>query len=251
MKNLLKKPFVKKLIIVFAAVNLFLLLMNFVIMPWLIYAEETSVPKVVGMPVDEAMRILESKNLQGIVGDTTFDARFPKGTIVLQKPFGGNVVKEGRKIYLVVSGGEQLITMPQLRGRSLRDAKFTLEKLGLRLGRVDEVYSNNPKDVIINQQFASGMKVKKGVSVFVTVSLGSEEGDILVPNVIGMALSEAEKVITAAGLRIGRINFRPSFTVLPNTVIDQFPVQNNKLYSGQTIDLFVTKITETTEEIKE
>jgi len=214
-------------------------------MPWYVSSPEAVVPNLIGMKEAHAIEKLESLNLEPIVSDTTYDENYPKGTIVLQKPEPGEVVKEDRNIYLFISGGEPVVRVPQLKGRSIRDAKFTLERLGLKLGNIDEVPSQNPQNMIFDQQYAEGTPLKKGESVGISVSIGmGDEGTIIVPDLIGKSLAEAEKVLADSSLKVGKINYQRSFSLLPNTVLDQYPSKGNKVNNGDRIDLFVTKAAE-------
>jgi beta-lactam-binding protein with PASTA domain len=159
----------------------------------------------------------------------------------LQKPESAKIVKKGRTIFLFVSGGEQIISVPLLKGKSIRDARLSLERTGLKLGKIDEVPSTSPKDMIFDQQFAEGTKLRKGQSVGVSVSIGKGAGNIIVPDLIGKSVTEAAKVLADSSLKVGKINYQISNTLLPNTVLDQYPAPGNKLNSGNSVDLFITK----------
>jgi serine/threonine-protein kinase len=213
-------------------------------MPWYVNLPEKAVPNVVGMNLNNAMDVLRSKELEPVVKDTTFDDRYPRGTIIYQKPNAADVVKEGRRVYLFVSGGEPAVPVPLLKGKSLTDARFSLERLGLFLGRIDSITSDNPTDIIFDQQFAVGTPLKKGDSVGVSLSIGNSVGSISVPNLIGKSLTEAQQILSDSSLRVGKINYQISFSLLPNTVLDQYPSKGNKLNPGDPVDLFVTKSAE-------
>jgi serine/threonine-protein kinase len=163
------------------------------------------------------------------------------GAIFFQKPEAGSIVKEGRTVYLFVSGGVQTIAVPLLKGKSILDAKFALERLGLKLGRVERIPSSQPEDMIFDQQYADGTMLKQGEFVGVTVSAGRGGGSILVPDLIGKSLTEARKILADSSLTIGKINYQPSSTLLPNTILDQYPSGGNTLNPGDAVDLFVTK----------
>ncbi len=227
------------------------LLMDNVILPWYVSSPKEKVPDVVGKNKDEAVRLLESLDMQPVIGDTTYDEKFPEGSIIFQRPRAGEIVKEGRRVYLFVSGGEPLVYVPELIGKSVRDARFSLERLGLKLGDVEQEPSGYPKDMIYDQEFAQGTPVKKGESVNVTVSIGQvQAGSIEVPDLIGKSLTEAEAILADSSLKVGKINYQPSFSLLPNTILDQYPSKGNRVNSGDAIDLFVTK-TASENEIKE
>ena len=241
MKNSRHKSVITKLLIALVAFIVFVVLMNDVVMPWYVSSPEKVVPKVLGMHEANAVKLLKSASLSPVISDTSYDEQYPKGTIIYQTPTANDTVKEGRRIYLFISGGEPVVSVPNLKGKSLRDAKFALERLGLYLGHVDSTASSSPKEMIFDQQFAFGTSLKKGDSVGVSLSMGEGIGTISVPNLIGKSLSEAESILADSSLKVGKINFQKSFSLLPNTVLDQYPSKGNKLNPGDSVDLFVTK----------
>jgi beta-lactam-binding protein with PASTA domain len=193
------------------------------------------------MNIDEATELLESEGFRSLVSDTSYGLKLPVGEVFLQKPDAGEIVKEGRTIYLFISGGEKVISVPLLKGKSILDAKFALERLGLKLGRVERIPSSQPEDMIFDQQYVEGTLLKQGEIVGVTVSAGRGGGEIVVPDLIGKSLSEAKKILTDSSLVIGKINYQPSSTLLPNTILDQYPSSGNTLNPGDAVDLFATK----------
>ncbi len=251
MKNILKKPFVRKLLIYLGAIIVLIILLNNYILPWYVSSPETKVPNVEGMQESNAVKLLEDGGFEPMIADTNFNEKFPAGTVLLQRPEEGKVVKEGRRVYLFISGGEPVVMVPVLKGKSLRDAKFALERLGLKLGNVEEVPSSNPRNMIFDQQYAVGTPLKKGDSVGVSVSIGQGGGEIVIPDLIGKSLAEAEKILSDSSLTVGKINYQTSFSLLPNTVLDQYPSKGNKADKGDAVDLFVTKSSEKDDKIKE
>jgi serine/threonine-protein kinase len=241
MKNFIRNPLYRKLLYIFLGLVLFLLVFDNLIMPWYVTSAETSVPEVVGLQVSEAVNLLEKDGFDVIISDTSYGLQMQVGAVFFQKPDAGAVVKEGRTVYLFVSGGVSTITVPQLKGKSILDAKFALERLGLKLGRVERIPSSQPEDMIFDQQYADGTLLKQGEIVGVTVSAGRGGGSIIVPDLIGKSLTEARKILADSSLTMGKINYQPSATLLPNTILDQYPSGGNTVNPGDAVDLFVTK----------
>src|SRR5271157_5388547 len=109
--------FWKKLVIVVLVCVGVIVLFNNVLMP--LYVKQNKlvkVPSVVGISFDDAKKRLDDADLEGIQGDIRFDANKPIGTILDQNPSADQIVKGGRRIYLVLSGGEQLYDVPNLVG---------------------------------------------------------------------------------------------------------------------------------------
>ncbi len=244
MKNLLRYPYIRKILYILAGAALVIILLNYLIMPWYVHSAETKVPGVIGMKDTEALNVLEQAGFEPMISDTSFGLDFAAGTIFLQKPEAGKLVKEGRTIYLFVSGGEKVVLVPVLTGKSLLDAKFALERVGLKLGSIERISSSQPEDMIYDQQFAPGTTLKQGEKVGITVSAGRNGGSILVPDLIGKSLLDAKLILRDSSLIVGKINYQPSSTLLPNTVLDQYPSSGNKLNPGSAVDLFVTKSSE-------
>ena len=241
MKKLLENPIAKKILIALGIFIATILVFDNILIPLYVSGTETKVPNIIGMTEEEAIEALEDADFKPQVADTSFGVSLPPGRVFLQKPESGKIVKKGRTIFLFVSGGEQIISVPLLKGKSIRDARLSLERTGLKLGKIDEVPSTSPKDMIFDQQFAEGTKLRKGQSVGVSVSIGKGAGNIIVPDLIGKSVTEAAKVLADSSLKVGKINYQISSTLLPNTVLDQYPAPGNKLNSGNSVDLFITK----------
>jgi beta-lactam-binding protein with PASTA domain len=226
---------------------------NYVLLPMYVnHGSRYAVPRVVGLQFDQARSVLDSARLLGIQGETRPDPTYPAGVVTSQNPLPGAVVKEGRHVYLTVSGGEVLVGVPVLRGKSTRDARFSLERNGLKLGAITYDYSESfPENTIIEQSLRPDAKVAKGTSVGVTVSKGRADQEIVVPSLIGKTLTEAEKVLGAMGLKVGIVTSQPSFDLLPNTIVDQFPRAGENAKIGAEVDLFVVKVGKPTDEIQQ
>jgi beta-lactam-binding protein with PASTA domain len=244
---LLAKPF---LYTVGSVVGLFVLA-NYVILPAYVNRGGTlTVPSVVGLPLPRALAVLDSAGLRPIESDTRPDPEYPPGIVVQQNPLSGAVVKEGRRVYLTMSGGDVVVPVPSLRGRSMRDARFGLERNGLKLGTVGYDTSETfPQNTIIDQSIPAETRVARGTQVSITVSRGATLRDRVVPNVTGKSLAEAEKLLQEAGLLLGKVTYQLSFDLVPNTVVDQFPHAGDPISTGEPVNLFVVKVGRPAEEI--
>jgi beta-lactam-binding protein with PASTA domain len=234
----------KKAIIVFVVFIGFILLFNSVIMPWYVRHDTlVKVPSVIGMNFNDAVNLLDDKGLEGLQGDVRYDESKPIGTILDQNPPPDQTVKDGRRIYLVVSGGETLYDVPNLVGRSVRESKFMLAQRNLELQETESKSSAQyPPGIIVAQVEQPGVKVKKGTRISVVVSTGMDAGNLKIPGLIGKNVEEAKKLILLNKFIIGKINFQPSTSVPINAVIDQYPKANTMAKENQRIDLFVNKI---------
>lgn len=233
----------KKILLVCGLLTVFIILMNSVIMPWYVRHDTlVKVPSVIGMNFQEALNALDEAGLEGLQGEIRFDPSKPIGTVIDQNPAPEQVVKDGRRIYLLISGGEQLYDVPNLVGRTVREAKFMLAQRNIELQETESRPSAQyPPGIIITQVEQPGSKVKKGSRISVIVSAGIETGDLKVPDLVGKNVEEAKKLILLNKLSIGKINFQPSISVPLNSVIDQYPKANSMAKENQRVDLFVNR----------
>lgn len=235
--------FWKKLLILTGGFFVIILLMNFVVMPWYVRHDTlVKVPSVTGLNFEEAKQKLDEAGLEGTQGDIRYDPSKPIGTVLDQIPPADQVVKDGRRIYLIISGGEQLYDVPNLVGRSLREGKFMLSQRNLLSQEVEYKASvQYPAGIILGQLETAGSKVKKGTMIGLIVSTGMESGDIKVPDVTGKNIEEAKKLLIASKLTIGKINYQPTDNLPLNAVIDQYPKANSMTKENQKVDLFVNR----------
>ncbi len=222
------------------------LLLNDLVMP--LYTEQgrtTNVPAVVGLKVENAKEVLTQAGLTPREAETRIDKQYPIGTVAVENPPAGAEVKFGRGVYLTISGGEPLVRVPSLRGKSLRDARFTLEGTALNLGNIIYQQSEDfPENTIIDQAYAEGTELKNGSRIDVTVSQGRNSNKFLIPNVTLKSLTDAQKILMQTGFKVGTITYQVSTDLLPNTVLDQYPKAGELLSLGQTINLVVAQQSE-------
>ena len=246
------KPFWKRALIVGGTLLAVFVLMNYVVMPLYVnHGSRLALPGVQGMSFDSAQAALRQAGLDPVQGETRPDPRYPAGTVVFKNPQAGAVVKEGRRVYLTLSVGEVQVTVPLLRGRTLRDAKFALERYGLKVGSVTSAVSDAfPAGTIIDQSHPADTRVPRGSYVALVLSSGKAVSATTVHLLEGKSLGEAEKLLTEAGLRVGNITYQPNFELLPNTIVDQFPRPGEAATEGQAVDLFVVRAGRPVEEIR-
>ena len=216
---------------------------NDLLMPW--YVDKSGiliVPSITGKPFDIAKSTIDSIGLEGRQGDIRMDKSHTAGIVIFQHPPAGEQVKRGRRVYMTVSGGEMLVSVPNLRGRTLRDAKFALEREGLKLGAIEYLPSEDyPINTILEQRMSPGAKVKKDIYVSVTISQGRVAENIIIPDLNGKTLNDALNILRTAGLNLGKVTYLPAMDLLPNTVVDQYPRVGERASPQQAIDLFVVQ----------
>jgi serine/threonine-protein kinase len=235
------KPYIKPAIIYgIVLIAIFVAIDDF-IMPSFVEANEVIVPNVVGLKKDKAIEMIEELNLTPIVVGSRYDGKYKINEVIFQKPYAGTDVKENRNIYIHISGGEPVVKMPELVGKTLRDATVNLGRLGLFAKVVEEVTSELPNGTIVEQGLPVGSEIQKGDSIRLKISVGPELGMVRVPNLIAKSEKEAVKILDKLSLKLGIKTYIASPTLLPNTIISQFPMEDELITIGDSVNVVISK----------
>ncbi|MEP1488654.1 MAG: PASTA domain-containing protein [Algibacter sp.] len=149
-KFLISKTFLKQLVLAVVALVIFC----FILLKWLKvttnHGDFETVPNLKGKSINVAEMELNENNLVMQIQDSAnFNPDYPKFSVIEQDPPVGTKVKEDRKIYLTLNpSGYRKILVPNLRERTLRQAKPTLEALGFKVGKLTYV-DNIGKDIVL------------------------------------------------------------------------------------------------------
>ncbi|GFJ88664.1 serine/threonine protein kinase [Phytohabitans rumicis] len=103
--------------------------------------ERYPVPDVVGKDLAQARADLEGAKLVVKDGGQRFDDRLPAGVVIAVDPKAGTQVKPGTQVTLTVSKGRAPITVPEVVGKNINEARSILQGLGLT---VVEQYKDSP-----------------------------------------------------------------------------------------------------------
>ncbi|MFF5055477.1 Stk1 family PASTA domain-containing Ser/Thr kinase [Micromonospora sp. NPDC000663] len=185
--------------------------------------ERFPVPDVIGKEYELAEADLVNAKLVVAKGATRYDDTLPAGVVLDSNPKVGAEVKPGTKITLILSKGRAPVSVPNLVGKSLTEARTTLTGLGLV---AVETYkdSDKPKDEILGQSPADGAGVEKGTQVKLEVSKGPPLA--VVPRVIDLPCQQAKQVLESQGYPV-------TIALNPNAVVRiQAPGENSQVPPG-------------------
>ena len=132
------------------------------------------------------------------------------------------------------------LELPNIVGMDIAEAVDTLKGLGLKPVKVADEYDKNlPEGSVIWQIPTGGMKVKKGRTIRLAVSLGGQR--VLLPELSGVILRQVEIELERMGLVVGDITYEHSEKLREETVINTIPPSQTILNKGDTVSLVVSK----------
>jgi len=214
-------------------------LVDWVVMPlYTRHGQEMEMPNITKMRYEDAKRALELEDFEIVTEEERYSGEIPAGYVIEQSPQPHAKVKNGRRVYVVVSRGEKRVLMPNLMERSQRDAELLLSKNRLIPGVISYEYSNiHPEGVVIDQSVPPNAEVTINTRVHLTISVGTEPTEFVVPHLEGRSFDDALRRIKQAGLRVGQLSYTVVPDLLPETVIRQSIEANTIVEKETVIDL--------------
>ena len=238
----MKKNLIKISYIVLSLICV-LLVFDKIVMPWYVSSDEETIPNFIGMHKDEAKKTLERMNLVPIIIGPRYDNYNPleKDFILRQRPHPGMKVKHHRRVYIFYSGGDPKITMPDLIGKSQREAELILKNLELTIGEINNIRSEYPSNTVVEQQVPVGKQLNRGSIVNITISTGPELGYLKTPDLTGLSLTQARDLLKEHSIFIGRIEYQESSSLMPNTVISHYPNAESLISPFDSVNVVISK----------
>lgn len=236
--------FRRNLIIAIGSIFTFLIILFYSLGFYTRHGEGIPVPKLKGLPLAQAIELLEEQGLRYQINDSIYLIDQGPGVVVEQDPDPNTNVKSNRTIYLIVTKDAPNIKFPDIEGKTFLEVRAILNNYQLKI--VDTTYrSDVAKDVIL-EALLNGTILRKGqpipkgsqISLVLGDGLGASEVDI--PNLLGLSLSEARMALLGSSLILGNVTFEGASDTLNSRIINQFPAINdtlNKVSIGTSINV--------------
>jgi serine/threonine-protein kinase len=182
--------------------------------------ERFPVPDLAGLEVAAAKGELQQRNLKYKEGTGQYSDTVPEGAVISTNPAQGTELKRGDTVTVVVSKGKPPITIPDLSGQNINDARNALQQLGLTaVERYKD--SDQPRDQVIGQNPKPGTGAANNAEVTLDVSKGPAQ--LVVPDLTNQPCQQAQVVLQQNGLG-SRVNGNPGGVVRfqnpgPNTPV--------------------------------
>lgn len=139
-----------------------------------------------------------------------------------------------------ISGPGNKIAIPSLAGMSQTQAATAVAELGLKIGEVQEVFSEDvPKGKVITSNPPGGGRVEVAGEVLLIVSKGKDR--IEVPELVGLTVEEAAAALKSKNLKVGRVSEKFSDTFEAGLLINGNPVSGTPVRKDSSVDLIISK----------
>jgi serine/threonine-protein kinase len=152
-----------------------------------------TVSDVVGKTYDEAFTALTAQDLL-VLKALEISSTVPSGTVISTDPPAGEQVGAKTTITVLVSSGQELSLMPVVAGLTEQEAILAITNAKLVLGTITQ--SDSPtvaKNLVMSSEPAANTQIAAGTVVNLVLSTGS----VLVPNIVGLDIGDAQSQLTA------------------------------------------------------
>ena len=146
----------------------------------------------------------------------------------------------GIGVWYVFLGPGSKVVVPSLAGLTVKEAKSTLEDLGLNLDIAQEEFSEDiPDGKIITSDPAGGGRVSPNGTVGVIISKGQERYSV--PTVQGLKLEVAEQLLKESKLVLGEVKEEFSNEFPQGFIMRSTPAAGERIKRNSQVTLFVSK----------
>ena len=176
------------------------------------HGKELSVPDFSNLSIAEAEYVASQAGVRVEVTDSVFVKRMKRGAVYRQNPAPGSKVKQGRRIVLTINAvNAKKVTMPDLVGLSLRQAKAELMSRGLVLNRlvyVQDMATNNVlRQLKGNREIEPGTMIDSESAIDLVLGLNDLDNKAYVPDVTGLKNMSAVEAMFDHSLNIKDLKF--------------------------------------------
>lgn len=201
--------------------------------------DATKVPDLTGKTVAEAIELLKEAGITSYHYNYEVSKDFKKDTIISVKPEAGTEIKKKDEVVLLVSSGEKLVSVPELKDIPKATAVSTLEGMKFVVKTEDEFSEEIEEGKVIGTKPAFGTELREGDEVLVLISKGPQFKKSAVPDVVGKREVDAIRLIEGAKLR-AEVTYENN-DLEEGRVVSQDVLAGEEVEEGSTVTVVVSK----------
>ena len=213
---------------------------------------EVDMPNVVGLSQDEAKQDIEEAKLVFEVASEEYNKDVPEGFVISQKAEDdlgdftttpqNKKVKEGSKVLVKISKGQEKTTVPNVEGKEKEEAIKMLEDAKLQVEVIEETSKTVKEGYVISQETEPDSEAFAGDTVKIHVSTGTGIKQVTVISVIGQDEATAKSNLENLGLKVN-VSYIEA-TSNNGKVTAQSIDANKTVDEGTTITITVNQVAE-------
>lgn len=168
-----------------------------------------------------------------------FDDNIPAGNVARTNPAPGKPLGRFQTAKIIVSKGIEMLTMPDLTGKTREEALELVKKARFNTPQISEDFHDTvPEGQISSQDPAPNASVAHNTIVKITVSKGRQP--VSMPDLVGKPSQEAQNELTQVGLQ-PQVTEDFSDSVPKGKVISQSVAPNTTVHRLDQVNLVISK----------
>lgn len=140
-------------------------------------ADTVRVPELYGKTLQQAEQLLNGKGFKLVVEGYAYSDEYAEDLICRQEPAPGSIKTKDDEVSVIISRGSETVTMIDLTGLTLEQARSRLEEFDITISNVTYVMSEATPNTIVRQSIAFGSEVMRGDEIDVEICSLSVEKD--------------------------------------------------------------------------
>lgn len=201
------------------------------------------VPDVTNMDKDDAIKKLKKSKLYANVISTR-SSDVPINYIYSQLPIAGEVVKKNRVIKIFVNDNKSN-EVPDLVGKTLTEAMSYLENNNIEIKRVDYIHTDADDNTVL-AIYPNTRKIAYGEKICLLVSTKETMDKNVMPDIVGLDVNEANRVLAQIGLKISDITKVDNTTYPSNVIVSCSPAPDMSVSKGTKVSVVISAPNDTT-----
>jgi eukaryotic-like serine/threonine-protein kinase len=181
----------------------------------------TTTPDITGLTLAEATELTESAGLGIEVVSEQYSETVPPGMIISSDPDGGERIRDGETVEVVVSKGKERYGVPDVRGLTLEQATQRLTDANLVIGEVTEKHNGKyDEGTVAEMSIDAKSEVRPGTTIDLVLSTGPVP--IRIPDYTGQWAGRSIAALEEMGFNVDSTR-EYTDEVAPNRIISQDP----------------------------
>ena len=245
-----KNKWAKVLLIILAAIMLFVITMYGTIAALTDRPDQAAMPNLIGdvegvgrLKKDEAIQKLKELGFEDITIEEEYHDTVEEGYVISQNPeyVGEFRINVDDKITLVVSKGQKIITLPsKMVGKNIEEVTKELDKLELKYEIKEETSETVEAEIVLAVSPEEGEEITASTVIQITKSIGSAFKDVVVPNLINQPEANAMQALANLNLVVN-VTYEENASKSDGVVISQSISGGKTVKEGEYIELVVNK----------
>ncbi len=224
---------------VLLSISLFVFFVFFVVFLaiFLVPSPTVKVPNLLGDDILDAIAKLENARLIPSV-EFVISQDKPRGEVLRQIPYPGNIVREGKTVKMFVSIGSGEFILPDFVGKPLEEVRSFLSSRGVYISSIEYVKSEYGRGLVVRTLPSAGTKLKPGMPITVFVSTGVEDS-IPMPNLIGFNYENAAIFLSSKNVKFKMVPVPVNDPGSDGIVLDHIPKEGEFISKDSFAEIMV------------